>query len=163
MINKGRSPNLRHVSRTHETRFGYGHLIESVWTSEFRVRYARSCDQLVELPTKGTFLTTEYSFAEFVADWECRTAYRTIHISVAVVLPCWQSAAFLFRLLASSCSIVAYSDALSANFQMFTRGGSLFGVTCLNNYASWFLYSSSKLGGPLTQDQLRSYMVSRVI
>ena len=67
MIKKGRSPNLKHVTRTHRV-----DLDRFVWESEpgsfyFWSKYVRVTDQLADLLTKGIFTTLRCAVA-FIVD-----------------------------------------------------------------------------------------------
>ena len=68
MIKKGRSPNLKHVTRTHRVDLG-----RFVWESEpgsfyFWSKYVRVTDQLADLLTKGIFTTLRVAFiVDFMA------------------------------------------------------------------------------------------------
>ena len=52
MIIKGRSPTMRHVSRTHRVLL-IGCLIESIWTPKSKFKYIDTKNQLGDILTKG--------------------------------------------------------------------------------------------------------------
>ena len=69
MFNKGRCPNLRHVTRTDRVDFEWLFERKSLDHS-LLIKYVRTNDQLVDMLTKGTFTTVQWhSFiVEFVAN-----------------------------------------------------------------------------------------------
>ena len=58
LISTGRSPGLRHVSRTHLV--GSGLLLERIiLDSSVSIRYVRTAEQLADMLTNGAFTTTQ--------------------------------------------------------------------------------------------------------
>ena len=59
MIIKGRSPTMRHVSRTH--RVALDCLIELIWTPKIQIKYIDTKNQLADILTKGNFTRDEWN------------------------------------------------------------------------------------------------------
>ena len=59
MIIKGRSPTMRHVSRTKELLL-MGCLIESIWTPNIQIKYVDTKNQPADILTKGNITRDEW-------------------------------------------------------------------------------------------------------
>ena len=60
MISKGRSPTLRHVTRTRRVNLDW--LLERINADQsIRIRYVRTCDQCADLLTKGTCSSQQWT------------------------------------------------------------------------------------------------------
>ena len=59
MMIKGRSPTMRHVSRTH--RVVIGDSIESIWTTKIQIKYIDTKNQLADILTKGNCTRDEWN------------------------------------------------------------------------------------------------------
>ena len=60
MIIKGRSPTMRHVSRTHRVALDWFCSIESIWTSKSKSNTLHTKNQLADILTKGNFTRDEW-------------------------------------------------------------------------------------------------------
>ena len=60
MIMKGRSPTMRHVSRTHRVLL-IGCSIESILTPKIQIKYIDTKNQLADILTKGNFIRDEWN------------------------------------------------------------------------------------------------------
>ena len=60
MIIKGRSPTMRHVSRTHRVALHWC-LIESIWTPKSKSNTLTTKNQLADILTKGNFTRDEWN------------------------------------------------------------------------------------------------------
>ena len=59
MLVKGRSPTMRHVSRTH--RVALGCLTELIWTPKIQIKYVNTKHPLADMLTKGNFTRDEWN------------------------------------------------------------------------------------------------------
>ena len=60
MIIKGKSPTLRHVSRTHRVALDWL-FIELTWTPNIQIKYIDTKNQLADILTKGNFTRDEWN------------------------------------------------------------------------------------------------------
>ena len=60
MIMKGKSPTMRHGSRTHRVALDWLHSVESIWAPKIQIKYIDTKNQLADILTKGNFTRVEW-------------------------------------------------------------------------------------------------------
>ena len=136
VINRGRTPNRRHVTRRHKVDLDW--LCESVDSDHsMLIEHMRTSDQLADMLTKGMFTTMQWHF--FLIWWQIRRPYESNDINSFSHKP-------------FSCSAFGKLQAMS---QVTTQAESVDQIR--NQYAPNVLKSGCALSDHLTLEQLRNH------